>query len=644
MSNFTRGGQLSIHNVRMSLQVAKIMFRIILAIMVCAIGYTYYKDMRPNDWSNITTLIARDLYGDDSYISIVRGEYLRRTDKITVRAAKRDLGLNQLDKKLKTTLYKGLSNGAIISGALVALLILYFYRKGRKFKIPKQLRGVFLIPSSTLKRQINKHNKRFSYKPKKIVGMPYPITGSPESFTSGEQSHTLLVGSNGSAKSSSIFTLTESIWAQGDKIIFVDIKGYYLKKYYWKSNDTILNPLDERGSNWSIFNETNDLKGFKTIAKAIVPVDSKDPTWTEAARLVFAEMASLYSRENISMSEFVDKILKADLSQLASILKRSSAAKVINEDINKTALSVLMVLSSYLSPFRLYKSSKDVFSITEWVKNDKIKEGKTRHPFLFITSRADCKRDLNPLVTAQVDIAINALKSLDAEVNKPKVWFILDELSYFDNSIPSLIDGLATTRSYGGCFVIGAQDMSSLAKIYSRESAESIANNCKTKLFMNVEGAETARWCSDNIGTGEVEEWSESMSYGANDLRDGTNMQKNTRIRQAVIPSEFSQLRPGSGYIKFPGFQPAKFKTPFRSHRVVAPEYIENTELYVAFRKEIEESIKYRKTIERRIHDKSKKSTNKKEQNENRQLDNTDAQSIDTKEEKTIGSYNEMME
>ncbi|WP_162298363.1 type IV secretion system DNA-binding domain-containing protein [Candidatus Aquarickettsia rohweri] len=74
---------------------------------------------------------------------------------------------------------------------------------------------------------------------------------------------------------------------------------------------------------------------------------------------------------------------------------------------------------------------------------------------MFLASKAEAKRDLNPLITAQMDIAINAMRSLSEGSNKPKIWFIIDELGYFDNPIPNLIDGLTTARSYGGCFVLG---------------------------------------------------------------------------------------------------------------------------------------------------------------------------------------------
>jgi type IV secretory pathway TraG/TraD family ATPase VirD4 len=42
--------------------------------------------------------------------------------------------------------------------------------------------------------------------------------------------------------------------------------------------------------------------------------------------------------------------------------------------------------------------------------------------------------------------------------------------------------------------------MSQVAKIYSASTAETIANNCRTKIFMNISGKEAANWCSESLG------------------------------------------------------------------------------------------------------------------------------------------------
>jgi len=195
------------------------------------------------------------------------------------------------------------------------------------------------------------------------------------------------------------------------------------------------------------------------------------------------------------------------------------------------------------------------------------------------------------------------MRSLSRSSNVPHIWFILDELTYFDNPIPSLIDGINTARSYGGCFVLGVQDMSALSKIYSKERSESIANNCNTKVFMKISGAETADWCSENIGKGEIEEWDEGISYGASEMRDGVNMQKSKKMKSAVLPSELTLMKTGEGILKFSGYKPARTKVRKRTQYIFTNKepYIENTELRKRLEKEVDEQIRHTEIIEEKI-------------------------------------------
>lgn len=631
MSNFVKGGQLAIHSVRMNLQVWKILIRFILLIIVIALGYTFYTDIKPIEWKNIGVYIKRDIaFNDNAEVEYYTDYGYKRVQK--VKYAKENPILNRLGEKLETTFYKGLTIGGVTSGLVILLVLVYFFRSGKRKTASLELRGVFLIPLKKLKKEIVRHNTKFRYKPLPIIKIPYPITGSPDSYTSGEQSHTMILGSTGSGKTSVIKELLFSIHERGDKAIIVDVKGDYIKSCYRKDTDTILNPLDQRGRNWSIFKETTALTGFATIAKSLIPIDSQDPTWTDAARVVFTEMANIYANNDISLAEFADKLLKTDIGKLQQMLKSTYAEKIMNEGIEKAALSVLMILSSYLRPLKLYRSNENCFSIRDWVLSNTWNKEKRQNGFLFLASKAEAKRDLNPLITAQMDIAINAMRSLSEESNKPKIWFIIDELGYFDNPIPNLIDGLTTARSYGGCFILGMQDMTAISKIYSKERAETIVNNCRTKLFMNVEGADTARWCSENIGKGEIEEWNEGFSYGAHEMRDGISASKRRFVKNAVLEGEFALLKAGQGYIKFSGYKPARFGGRRAHIYPIAEQYIENVELNELLEQERREQVKRREELESGIYSskkiasiikgKGKKSKNKSNKKNNKEIVN----------------------
>jgi type IV secretory pathway TraG/TraD family ATPase VirD4 len=101
--------------------------------------------------------------------------------------------------------------------------------------------------------------------------------------------------------------------------------------------------------------------------------------------------------------------------------------------------------------------------------------------WLFITARADQRQSLTPLISAWMDIAINALMVLPEDYTR-RLWFILDELAALQN-LPSLQRGLAEGRKYGGCFLAGFQSKPQLEEIYGRSAAETMLDLFNTKIF-----------------------------------------------------------------------------------------------------------------------------------------------------------------
>lgn len=597
MDDLIRGGQVSFHKIRMLAQVSKLFAHLTVFLLIISIGYSYYREINLKEWQIGWNWLKVQVIEDNNY-KVTYSNKNNQARTVTAKTFSSDPYILKTMQKFETALYKGLSIATIMLSIILGSLIFYFWLKGVGIKKNKHLRGIFILESKELKKELRNHNKIFKdYQPFYLADFPYPITGRKESWSAGEQAHTMLIGSTGAGKTKIIQNLVYQLHKRNQKAIIVDVKGDYIEHFYRENRgDIILNPLDKRGKNWSIFKETNPLKGFATIAKSLLPKESRsDPIWIDAARNVFAELANLYVSENLSMAEFADKLLKTDLITLNKLLDKTGAARIVNPVIEKAALSVLMVLSTYLKPLKLYQSSKDIFSISDWVNDE------SQNSFLFISSKADVKEDINPLITTQIDIAVNALRSLKTQSNIPKIWFILDEIPYFDQPIPSLKDGLAMARSYGGCFVLGTQDMSSLSKIYSEETARSIANNCKTKIYMNIAGKETAHWCSQSLGEGEIEEWHEGLSYGAHEMRDGIQVNRNKVIRPVVLPSELMMLKAGEGFIQFAGFKPAKFKFNDQSFKRIAIGYLENDELLTLFINELEQAEKRRKLIEAKL-------------------------------------------
>jgi type IV conjugative transfer system coupling protein TraD len=582
MSNFLRGGQVTAHKFRMTMQVVRIIMRITLGIMLFTVFITFKNNIEAYQWKMIPAILKRYTFAfAPEKIVTYRNKWgLEVREKIKHLPWNKDF--NYTEKRYEEVFYLSGYRVLWVLGFSIILSIFYFIYRGRILNENQNIRGSFLVLDKGLKRSIKKYNRQFkNYYPYELAGIPYAATGKKNSYTSGEQAHTLIMGTTGSGKTRIIQDLVRQFNYNNEKAVIVDIKGDYISHFYNQDRgDIILNPLDKRGANWSFFEETDDLRGFDTIARTLMPDTRGDPFWVNAARTVFSELATISKGIIPTVGAFATAVLKSDTKMIEKYLKNTAAAKLINQDADKTVACVLMMLSVYLAPFRLYKKEGNIFSISNWINDPKAKN------ILFISTSPDMKGSLNPLVQLQVDIAITAMCS-SKNSHHNRTWFVLDELGYFDQAIPNLKDGLTMSRSFGGAFILGVQDLASLSKIYGHDLSRVLANNCRNKMIMNIDDTYTAKWCSDLFGEGELVEWNEGLSYGSHEMRDGVNSQKISRMKRAILPSEFSKLNTGSGYIKMPGFNPSLVNFKGTNIPQEAAAFVENTDIRQAFQQDL---------------------------------------------------------
>ena len=172
-----------------------------------------------------------------------------------------------------------------------------------------------------------------------------------------------------------------------------------------------------------------------------------------------------------------------------------------------------------------------------------------------VAERGDQHASLRGLISTWLEIAVNALLSLDQDDGR-RVWIVLDELPTL-HQVPSLQPGLAESRQFGGCFVLGIQVISALRDLYGRNGAETISGLCGTRVVLSAPDEDTARWSAASLGRTEVEEVTEGFSYGANTIRDGVSLTPRRELRPLALASEIMQLPSLHGYLRFPGPLPA---------------------------------------------------------------------------------------
>ena len=254
-----------------------------------------------------------------------------------------------------------------------------------------------------------------------------------------------------------------------------------------------------------------------------------------AARQLFSNGAGVLWDKGVTENKvLVDHLLKTELTALAMAMEGTVAQSIVDPENPKTALSVRAMLTAHLGALEFLPDTGNPFSIRDWIGKE---DG---GGFLFLTSRGDQHASLRGLISTWLEIAVNAMLSL-AQEQERRIWVILDELPTL-HQVPSLQPGLAESRQFGGCFVLGVQVIPALRDLYGRNGAETVSGLCGTRVVLASPDRDTAQWSADSLGRSEVEEVAEGFSYGANTIRDGVSLTPKRELRALALASEIMRL------------------------------------------------------------------------------------------------------
>ncbi len=186
---------------------------------------------------------------------------------------------------------------------------------------------------------------------------------------------------------------------RGDMVVIYDRSGEFVKSYYDPSIDKILNPLDARCAAWDLWKECLTQPDFDNTANTLIPMGTKeDPFWQGSGRTIFAEAAYLMRNDpNRSYSKLVDTLLSIKIEKLRTFLRNSPAANLVEEKIEKTAISIRAVLTNYVKAIRYLQGIEhngEPFTIRDWMRG--VREDQ-KNGWLFISSNADTHASLKPV-------------------------------------------------------------------------------------------------------------------------------------------------------------------------------------------------------------------------------------------------------
>lgn len=560
---YTRGGQTSFHNVRMWDQITQ---TLVLICLILWIGLTGLITWMLTSMERLQQALA---YYYANFLNLVgqkhtftlpfHGKSYQQPVEVILHypyyAKNADHVVNLFGRSALIAFAIAFCTGVILA--------FYFIRRGKAQTENQFIRGAALVPAAVLKKQIIKQKRASDLT---IDGLPL-VAGS-------EVQHILVHGTVGMGKSQLIMKLMDGLRTRGDRVIVYDKGCTFIQAYFDSSRDEILNPYDSRCANWDLWAEAPRDELLENMAESLIPMHGEnDPFWVNAARTVFASTASTMRQDpGRSLEKLLMLLVTGEFNELEPYLKGTPAATLVSNKIEKTAISIRSVITTYLKSFQslggLSSTSKPVFSIRDYILNPE------NNGWLFISSNGEQHKSLRPLISMWIAMASLTLLSLPEDANR-RIWFICDELPSL-HKLPLLGETIAEVRKFGGCFLLGMQSHSQLTKVYGRSGAAEIFDLLNTRAFFASPSHEMAQLVSKELGEEEVEDTRENYSYGANSIRDGISLGKNRVTRPIVTYPEIMGLDPLTCYLRLPGALPVtKLQMEFQKRPVISPGFIQ---------------------------------------------------------------------
>ncbi len=151
-----------------------------------------------------------------------------------------------------------------------------------------------------------------------------------------------------------------------------------------------------------------------------------------------------------------------------------------------------------------------------------------------------------PLLTAILHMVVSRNVSRSTPRQDPLVVSI-DELPTI--YLPQLVNWLNENREDGFCGILGFQNISQLEKAYGRELTRAIVGGCATKVILNPQDTESAKYFCDLIGEEEVKFKSKSSSTGSGKGGRSKSISEQRQKKHLFEPAQFSKLPTGKGII-----------------------------------------------------------------------------------------------
>lgn len=483
------------------------------------------------------------------------------------------------DQVLSELQWAGLASG-IFSMAVFLAVTWYIVGIGRRESEDEYISGMTLTDKPAEVNQLLRRNGELSDL----------RVGDLHMVKMAEVMNFLMHGTIGVGKSTLIRWLLDYIRKRGDRAIIYDSGCTFTETHYNPDTDFILNAHDDRCANWQLWGECVDAVDYDNMASSLIPVEGEsDPFWVSSSRTIFADLAIRMSVDpDRSIEKFLKTLLSLSMKSLRAYLANTPSANLVEEKIEKTAISIRSVVTNYAKSLRYLQGLDDgvkpPFTIREWMTKEEHDSS-----WLFISTQARHRKSVRPLISLWVSLATMMLQSM-GENSDRRVWFIYDEIPSLQR-IPELAETLAEARKFGGCFVLGMQNMAQLVHVYGRELAESIFDLMNTRMYGRSPSAGMAKVVEEELANQRKRKIREQNSYGLDQVRDGVSLGKDEVNNPIVDYEQVMRLPNLNFYVRLPGEYPVvRLKLKYREQKKHHPGLIERN-IHDALSPELEQVI-----------------------------------------------------
>ena len=469
----------------------------------------------------------------------------------------------------KTMIHDGivaLCVGGVIYLFVIFFAVRFFSNKGEKYSNDKHISGTRLATSPNALIKSVKHAKRGVSDVRLLTTIPIPARSEFQGF--------FFHGSTGSGKTQGMMRLLDEIRRLGEPAIIYD-KECTIKPYFFnEETDKELNPVSKLCANWDLWSECDNPMEFGNLATYLIPkaVQGSDPFWVDSARTILTSMAwKIRGQKDKSAIRLLQLLLTTTLDEMRNILKGTESENLVSKEIEKTAISIKSVLATYTKALRFLEGldahDASKFSIKKWIQSA-AESNDSKSGWLFITSRSKYHKEIKPLISLWLGLAMQGIQSLKPNSNK-RIWLVMDELASL-HRLEMLSDTLADIRKFGGCVAVGIQSISQLEFLYGTHEAHAITDLLNTSLYFRSPKSRVAKWVSEDLGEQVIDEVRESQSYGPNSIRDGNTIATQRVVRKTVDSGDIMTMEDLECFVRLIGNHPvARIKTEYLERKAL---------------------------------------------------------------------------